>query len=388
MFISRYTIFMNRKRFFTPFSWASVIFGILLVIPALALAQTPTGTSTPEKSGLQQQVDALVQSRINQISSPSQIRANAIRDYLDTTISPRYPKPNETVEISIQSYLTDLNKATISWFVNGTLATKGIGKKFFSFTNGKSGSTMKVTVSIKTNGGDLVTKEFIFNPIGVTVLWEADTYTPPFYKGKPLASPQADVRAIAIPDTGNAKNILGAGNLVYVWKKNGAGVQGASGLAKNSFTFLAPKPYQEISIGVQISSLNSDTIKSETKVNVPLVNPFILFYEKHPLEGLLYQRPLSNTFTLSGKEVTLRGEPYFFSNESGSKPTISYQWSLNGKRTQNQGRTITLRNDKGVKGDSEIALAIQGVTKTFQSSTQSTILRFGENNIDTKRPSF
>ena len=204
---------MHRMRFFSQ----GVILGTLFALPVFIFAQTTTGTSTAEKTALQEQLDALVQSRINQLSSPAQIRINAIRDYLEITTSPKYPKPNELVRITIESYLTDLNKATLAWSVNGDVVTQGIGKKTFSFNNGASGKTTRVSVLIRTNGGEVVVKEFSFSPIGVTILWEADTYTPPFYKGKPLASAQSSIRAVAIPDTGNAKNILGAGNLVYVW---------------------------------------------------------------------------------------------------------------------------------------------------------------------------
>ncbi|MEK7538709.1 MAG: hypothetical protein AAB552_02615 [Patescibacteria group bacterium] len=376
---------MHRMRFFSQ----GVILGTLFALPVFIFAQTTTGTSTAEKTALQEQLDTLVQSRINQLSSPAQIRINAIRDYLEITTSPKYPKPNELVRITIESYLTDLNKATLAWSVNGDVVTQGIGKKTFSFNNGASGKTTRVSVLIRTNGGEVVVKEFSFSPIGVTILWEADTYTPPFYKGKPLASAQSSIRAVAIPDTGNAKNILGAGNLVYVWKKNGNNVSEASGYAKNSFTFTAPKPYDEASVGVQVSPIDSNTVKSETRVNVPLSNPFVMFYEKHPLEGVRYDRPLGTKFALSGKEVTLRAEPYFFSNESGNKSTLSYQWSLNGKKTSNQGRTITLKNDKGVKGDSTISIAIHGITQTFQSGSKSIMLHFGENtDSDIERPIF
>jgi hypothetical protein len=116
-----------------------------------------------------------------------------------------------------------------------------------------------------------------------------------------------------------------------------------------------------------------------------LVNPFIVFYEKHPLEGVRYGHPLG-TFTLPEKEVALRAEPYFFSNER-SDVTLLYQWSLNGKHIQNQGRTITLRNDKGLQGNSIITLAMRGTKKTFQSGSKSVTLRFAKTE-PVERPKF
>lgn len=368
------------------------LFCVLFFVPSFAIAQTTAGTSTPavpEKSELQKYLDAQIQSRLNQLPNPAQIRSSAIRNYLEVKTSPAHPKPGETVRISIESALADLSKAVISWSVNGSLLKKGIGEKSFSFKNGGSGSTTRVTILMLTNGGEAVTKELTFKPMGVTVLWEADTYTPPFYKGKPLMTPQAQVRAIAIPDTGNAKNPLSAGNLVYVWTKNGTTASESSGYAKNSFTFTGPKPHDETNVRLQVSSLENSTINSEVVVRVPLSTPLILFYEKHPLEGVRYDKPITAKQSLLNNEITLRAEPYFFSNESGENTSISYQWLLNGKGVQNQGRTINLKNDKGLTGNSSIQLTVRNKNKTFQTGSRSTTLRFGDvGNEKTRKPFF
>jgi len=343
---------------------------LAFLMPSFAFAQTSTTSAT-----VQQQIDKIVQDRLNSAPSAADIRTGAIGDYLDVKTSPQNPGPNETIRITVESYLSDLNKATISWWVDGKLVERGLGKTTFSFRNGASGSTTRLTISITTNAGERVTKELSWSPVGITMLWEANTYTPPFYRGKALMTPQASVRAIAIPDNTGTRNALDAGNLVYTWKKDGTAVPTASGYGKNSFSFPGPKPYGESKVSVQVSSVN-DTIKTDMNVVLPLSNPFILFYENHPLLGTWYNRALGDNLTLAQKEFSLSAEPYFFSNETGEAPTLAYNWTLNGKDIVNPGRAITLRNETGGKGDSLLTLTMRGLKQTFQTANQDLGIHF------------
>lgn len=322
---------------------------------------------------LQTDIDKFIEEKTQQILAPSEIQKKAISDYLDVKINPKSPGPNESVHISIESYLTDLYKATMAWSLNGKVVSRGLGKMAFDFQNGPSGKTTRVSLTVTTNTGSTVTKEFSFTPVGITILWEADTYTPPFYKGKALMVPQAKVRVAAVPDTASA-GTLGAGNFVYTWKKNDTVWTDASGYGKNVFSFVGPIPMSKTDVRVAISSLDDKT-NSEIRIDVPLSRPFILFYEKHPLLGVLYNRPLDTEYALDKKEFSISAEPYFFSNEDPRTPTLKYSWTINGKAAQQHSRTITVRNDTGEKGDSSIALAMRGITKTFQNASQKLTVR-------------
>lgn len=361
----------------------------LITLPFFVFAQT-TATTTAEQPDqttidLQNQINQFVNEQTKLIPTVEDVRANAIRDYLEVKTVPQNPGPSETINVSVESYLTDLNKATITWSVNGIVIERGIGRKTFSLQNGSSGKTTRLTISITTNGGEVITKRLSWSPVGVTILWEADTYTPPFYKGKALLTAEAKMRAIAIPDNTAGQNALNAGNLVYVWEKDGTTVSESSGYGKNSFSFTGPRPYERANVKVRASSLN-DGQSSETKVDIPLSQPFILFYEKHPLLGVWYNKPFDTDVTLSKKEFSVSAVPYFFSNESSDESTLSHVWSVNGKLIQNYGHTITLRNDTGVKGDSSVSLAVRGLKQTFQSGSKNLRVHFQEDT--TSRPTF
>lgn len=372
----------------TPSSSFNKILVLILCCPFFVSAQTglvgdpntistPTVTTTAEqpKTDYEMQLEKFISDQQQRMPNIDDVQKDSVKQNLDIEISPQNPGPGESVQINIQSYLTDLNRANMTWTLNGKVLQKGIGKTSFSFQNGPSGQTTRLSISILTIEGDAVTKQLSWSPVGVTVLWEADTYTPPFYKGKALMTPQSRVRAIAIPDTNTGKSALSSGNLVYTWKKDGSVVSEASGYGKNSLLFIGPKPYGETNIRVQASSL-SGSVNSEIRIDIPLSNPFVLLYENDPLLGVLYKKTLNPNITLSKKEFSISAEPYFFSYEAVENPSSAYMWSLNGQEIHNPSRLITLRNENGVAGTSRIALAARGVKQTFQNAGQSIMINF------------
>lgn len=366
----------------------AVIFSSLLVLPLSISAQTNTPSlfTTPTLTVEQAAQIQDLQKQALDLLSPKNIRQNAIDDYLKVQINPQNPKPGETVRVSVESFLSDLSKATISWSVDGKVMARGIDKTTFSFQVGASGTTTRLGILLLTNQGEEIYKEYGFNPLGLTILWEADTYTPPFYKGKPLVTYQSRVRAIAVPDSANTKGAFDAGALSYVWRQNGYTVSDASGFGKNSFSFTAPRPYEQMKIGVSASPVNNSA-SSEFNVALPISQPFILFYKDDPLLGVRYEEPMGREFDLAQKDVSVRAEPFFFSNERSDTPLFSYTWELNGKQVVNPGRTIALKNTEGATtGIASLSFGMTGIRKTFQAAQQSLRIKF--NPEESTAPSF
>ena len=365
----------------------------ILMVPVFVYAQTATTTDTATTTPLSSTLYDLISSQLQQLAGSAVQSAslsqasNPVSNYLDIKSTPENPGPNETITVTVDSYLSDLDKATFKWSINGQLVSSGVGQRTFSFQNGASGVVTRLSVSISTPEGDYVTKKLSWQPIGITTLWQATTYTPPFYRGKALLAPQAQVQVIAIPDNNTPGNALSAGNLVYVWKKDGDVVSSASGYGKNVFSFLGPKPYSDANVSVVVSSLDN-SVQSETQVALSLTQPFILFYEKDPLLGVLYNNPIQMNYTLSKKQITVVAEPYFFSNDESDTQTLSYTWSMNGQTTQNYGRSITLRNDTGAQGDSLISLSMSNIEKSFQEASQSLHVYFNNSGSTQGNVSF
>lgn len=361
---------MNSLRF--------LVVSVLFTLPFFAFAQTATTVNTYQNT-----IDKLLEEQKQLLSRQSEIQKNVLSGYLDVKIYPQLPGPDAPVRITIESYLTDLYKANISWSVNGEIIERGTGRTSFSFKNGPSEKTTTVSIHIITNTGEVVDRDFYFTPIGVTTIWEADTYTPPFYKGKAMIVPQAVIKIVAIPNTNDT---LSAGTLVYTWKKDDYVDTASSGYGRNAFSFVGPKPLTNTKITLDVSSLD-DSAESIMQIYLPQARPHILFYEKDPLLGVLYNKPLGAEFTLNKKEFSISAEPFFFSNERSDSPAIKYNWSVNGRVVQSYGRNITLRNDAGAKGTSAVSLAMRGITKTFQSANKDIKIHFTESS-SSARPIF
>lgn len=324
----------------------------------------------------------ITHSTLDMSAAAKQIRTGAIQGYLSVVTNPPNPEPYQTTTITIDSYLTDLNKALISWSVNGVRVLEGVGERKVTFKNGGPGVRTLVALSVVTNDNESFTQTFAYTPVGITLHWEADTYTPPFYRGKALMTPQSSVRVVVMPDTAGTTGALDPNKLSYVWKVNGTPVGQSSGYAKNAISLKAPKPYDSMDVSAQVSN-NDNSVASEKKISLPLGNPFVMFYESHPLLGPWYNRPLPEDIDLSRREVSIIAVPFFFSLdedvEGGGNFTTA--WLVNGKQSQTVGRLITLRNETGEEGSSNISYNIQGdLGNTFQYGKQSLRLNFTSTN--------
>lgn len=296
---------------------------------------------------------------------------------LSIKVTPTTPSPNEEVVIVIESFITDLNRADITWLVNGETRLSGSGIKKLRIVVGDLGEETAVSIIIDTQEGDRIVKRLSFLPALVDLVLEADTYTPPFYKGKPLISSNNTLSIIALPQlTTDGRNFLDPKNLVYTWSRDRRILGSESGFGKQTLVIDGPSIFQDTTISVEVSSLDKSLGANKT-ISITPQDPEILFYEKHPLRGILYNKALVGTFTLHSDEFVLRAEPYFMSNKD-SKNNLEYNWILDGKKITSIGRDqeITFRQTEGV-GASTISLEINNIKEFLQGARNSLTLRFG-----------
>jgi len=339
-----------------------IIVGIFLVSPSFSLAQSAGDT-------------------IKNMPSSWEINSDALKKNLEVQINPQYPAPSQNVSIKIASYLTDLNRSQIYWYVDNTLIESGVGRNKFEFNVGDAGDTSNVDIVIKTSEGYRVDKRITFNPVGIDILWEADTYTPPFYKGKSLASPKSFLKIVAIPNfikPGGGQ--IDKGGLIYTWKENGSVVADASGYGKNVFYADGPKPYGDVNIEVLVSSFNGQ-FKSSKSAQIKLSDPEIVFYKDSPIVGTEYANAIGKELDLSESELAIKAEPYFFSKADVLGSGISYKWSLNNKGVENNAKKITFRREEGVAGVSKVGLSVVNLLRTFQNAAKSFVLNFENANL-------
>lgn len=314
------------------------------------------------------------------ITVPFVSQAQSFAGDLSIEMTPQLPGAHEEVRLQLTSFSIDLNRSEISWYLNDVLYKQKTGEKTFEFTTDSLGDASKIDIIIESSTGEKISRTITVLPTEVDILSVAHTYTPPFFKGKALVASKGLLKFIAIPhiivDEGKRLN---PENLIYTWEQDGVVLGNLSGYGKNSIVLRGKTVARgRTSVSVTVSSFNQNVTAKKT-ISVRTVGPQILFYEKHPLEGIKYEKAI-NIFSLSKEEVSFRAEPYFFSLDDIQNDELTYQWFLNKKKVEQAGKNkkeITLRQDSGVSGSATIEFKIENLSKLLQLAREKLIINFG-----------
>ncbi len=301
------------------------------------------------------------------LSIPGQIPD--IQEQISVDISPTIPRPGDEVTINIEAYGTDLNRAFVSWTFNGKKLLSGTGEKQVKFYVGQVGSTNTVNLSVTPVNGPAIVKTFSFTPAEIDMLWEANTYTPPFYKGKALFTPQAEVTFVAIPNMIAKGSRVSPSQAVYKWKV-GFDVQGdKSGYGKNTFVFNGPIILRDNKVSVEGYSSADSGVAGTGSYVLQAKDPSALIYEDSALYGVLFNRALYGQYQMTDNEKKFNVYPFFFSGKNKNADII-YEWSLNDTRipSPDTDNTMTFRKTEDQKGDARVAVSITGVSKILQAA--------------------
>ncbi|HVV38789.1 MAG TPA: hypothetical protein VHD31_00490 [Candidatus Paceibacterota bacterium] len=294
--------------------------------------------------------------------------------------NPDVPGPNQLTTMEVQGVGTFLGDATITWQVNGKTVLSGVGQKTFSFTTGDLGVTTRVHVVINSSIQGTITNDFVFTPTRTALFWEADTSVPPLYRGKALYTAGSSIKVVAFPQVVLSGGTVTANNLSFQWKLNGDPVTVASGKGHNTFTFQGSqlRSGEQVDVDIYFGS----SLVGQASVFIPAVNPGVLFYNKDPLRGVLYDQAFPSTITLVGKEITLLAAPYYFANESLRGGTASFAWTLNGDSTSgpnSDSGILTLRQAGNGAGQADVSVEVQNTDpKKFVQDAQAALrIMFG-----------
>ena len=307
--------------------------------------------------------------------SGKSVRAqSAINDNdVSVNVTPDIPAAFDDTTFELVSYTVDLDRATITWSVNGKVALSGTGIKKFSQQAGDIGTTTRIDVSIVTSDLLTLNKTVLLQPADVDVFWEsADGYAPPFYQGRILPSMESSIKVVALPWVKDSSGkTLQFSDFVYKWKRNDNAQPDNSGYNKNSFIFTSSYLNQEEDIELNAGGV-SENYSAKKDVVIHSFSPKILFYENDPLRGILYGKSLDSSFVVDGAEKSIIAEPYFFSAESARAFPLTYEWKVNDGIIDTPAVKNILSIQAGsVKGAVSIALSIENISKLFQDATGS-----------------
>lgn len=285
------------------------------------------------------------------------------------TVTPEFPRAHEEVTVTVQGFSVDLDRAEVSWVLNGALKKKAVGARSFSFTTGALGQTSSLEIIVVSPSQGLFKGQIAVRPAEVDILWEADTYIPPFYRGKALPSSRSSIRLSAVPFLAGGNGVLlKPASLVYSWEQDGKKLTAASGFGKQTVFLEGPRLYQESIVSVEVSSLDGSITAKKTIFFDP-TTPLVAFYEKHPLRGIVRNQTLSANYLLQKDEFSLRAEPYFFPLAAYKNRALEFEWTVNTQKvlSQKQGELV-LRKESQKGGSSRVELKIRDLEKLLQAA--------------------
>lgn len=308
---------------------------------------------------------------------PPQAQADISDTDISVSLNPTNPGPNQDITATINSYTIDLQKTKIVWLVSGKIADSGVGETSYSFRSGNIGSKTTVTFRLMDGSSVLFERNILVAPADVDLIWESDSYVPPFYKGKALPGSEATIKVVALPNIKDGNKILGVNDFTFNWKRNYENKNQYSGYAKNVYYFKNSflNPSETISVGISGVTTDWSTSKS---FNLTTRDPDILFYERLPLQGIDFRHIISNDLRLSQIEQSIVAIPYYFSAATANSSDLTYTWRINGKSTDTTfpHNVLTIQKNDNDSGNANISLNIESANRLFQAISKNLSISF------------
>ena len=314
-------------------------------------------------------------SQTTNISIPGQI--TEIQEQIDVNVDPQVQLPNQAVKVSIEAYGTDLTKADVTWKINGVTAQKGRGLLELDTIAPEAGNAKKIDIAIIPFNGPEVDKSITLEPEKTDLVWEAKTYTPPFYKGKSLYTSQSQVVVAAFPNfKANGSIGMDPSHLTYNWLNDIDAVPEYSGYGKDFLIYQGLVTLDPHTITLNVTS--DAAAQSEAFINLSPFQPNVLVYESSPLYGVLFNEALPSSFYLTDSEKTLAAYPYDFNFKSRIDPDAIYTWSMNNAdlNITNQP-SMVFKNTSTNSGQTTVGIDIKSVSNFLVEASQSLNISFG-----------
>jgi len=298
-----------------------------------------------------------------------------VDDPLIIRLTPERPSAYTRVTAELQSFSTDLSRSDIVWSIDGDERATGKGRRFFDLVTKGFGVPLTLTVTVTSEDGRVFEKSVNLEPAGVELLWQADSYTPPFYKGKALFpyEGRGSIVAIALFKDPEGR-YLPPSELVYTWKKDGDAIPNASGAGRNRLEVESRIPIRPAVYSAVVESIDR-RLAAERDVVLSPIAPQIHIYENHPLLGIRFNAAKTEE-ALIDTELTLSGIPYFFTVAKRRSNDIDYDWQINYKSVEQQyGSDLTLQRQDDAGGTARVSLRATVPARSLQTVERSLFIR-------------
>ena len=293
---------------------------------------------------------------------------------LELQIRPTNPRPGDTVTVEAQN-ISDDDSVVYVWRVNGSVVDQGRGVTGVTFTAGSSGSATVVSVSASTDQGFVGEKTVTVRPSIVDVVWEGNTYTPPLYVGRPLATGSSSITLQAVPEIFQQGVRLAPTNLVYRWYINHSQAPVVSGYGEQSISINTPFFANPFTVSVLVTTPDG-TIESSGFVTIQPFDPEIVVYENAPLLGTRFDQAIMTQFVLVEEEVTLEAFPLYVQTPRD----LTYLWTLDSTAVEEvqkeTPRMVTFRRQGAGSGRFTVGFSMKSLNRLFEKATTQFQLTF------------
>ncbi len=297
---------------------------------------------------------------------------------LSLSLSPAIPTTNSSVTIAAQSPFDDLRSATLTWVVNGKKILSGVGEKTITIPTGALGTKSIVGVSATLPDGSTAGSQTIIHPGEIDLLFDADSFVPPFYRGRALPSAGTTLRLQAITRFKNMDgSLIPDAAIDFKWKRGGQALMGVSGKGKSSISIPAPSLFSSDTISVEARSLDGE-FSATARQPVSDTDPVVILYEDHPLFGVLYENAMGAQKNIFTSETVLAAVPFFADAFSPEDPSLQYAWRVNGASvpaTSTKKSEIVI-GSASTGGTASVTLDIAHAQNYFMNAHGSTVLKF------------
>jgi hypothetical protein len=299
-----------------------------------------------------------------------------ISGLVNIILSPETPGPYQEVTAKIEASGLDINSSKITWKIDGVVLQSGLGQRSTVFSTGDIGNRSTITAVIDSSTGTF-SKSVTVYPSEIDFLWQGETYTPPFYKGRSLWTSQSTLTLVAIPHvtsaTGNGER--NQSTLTYRWSQNGKILGNLSGKGRTSLVITDSILSIPQNIKLEILS-DQNTLLSRSSIVLTPTRPSLVIYEKNPLYGISFHKEVGSEYQMRDKEATFTTYPLFFGLKDRNSTVVNYLWRTNAGIV-NSGHTVTYRTPENEGGSSQINASVSNTDKILQTGQKSFMIRFG-----------
>ena len=290
-------------------------------------------------------------------------------------VIPDKPNVGDSVQIEAEMYGTQIKDANFVWKIAGKTFREGVGANRVSFILSEK---TKVDLKIVTGANVTIEKSFQFDPKKIIIVWEAKTYTPPFYKGKSFYSSESSLILNAInldqenPLTNTYNN--------YTWKIDTTVKGNESGVGYSSYIYqgdiLGLEPLFTVTMTGIISAKDrannkNTSLGGQSLLRVQALPTEIISYEKSPLLGVLFNKTIKPLYNLDKSETTIVSYPTHYAFSSSLSGL--YEWYINDVKINSTLNELSFKMKK-INEQSRLTVKIENVASILQTRDISYIV--------------